>query len=140
MCGSTKPFGYSTFTSSCNIPFKNALLTSIRYSLKFKWLAMAKNILMDFSLATGAKFSSKSIPSTYVYPWATSVDLFLITVLCSSDLFLKIHLVPITFTPFGLGTNSYTSFRTNWWSSSWVELTQLASWSTSSTFFRFKLG
>ena len=49
----------------------------------------------------------------------------LITVPCSSDLFLKIHLVPITLTPCGLGTNSHTSFRMNWWSSSCFDTTCL---------------
>ena len=34
-----------------------------------------------------------------MYPCATSLSLFLMTVPCSLDLFLKIHLMPITLTP-----------------------------------------
>ena len=61
--GLTKPFSCSIYTSSCNIPFKKALLTSIWYNLKFKWLAIAKSILMDSNLATGAKvYWSQPLP------------------------------------------------------------------------------
>jgi len=58
---------------------------------------MERRILMDSNLAMGAKVSSKFIPSIRVYPWATRRVLFLTTVPCPSDLFLKIHLVPMIF-------------------------------------------
>ena len=63
-------------TSSFKNPFKKALFTSIWYNLKFIMHAMEKRIRIDSCLATGAKDSSKSMPSTWVYPWATNQDLF----------------------------------------------------------------
>ncbi|KAL9255645.1 hypothetical protein AKJ16_DCAP09961 [Drosera capensis] len=62
------------------------------------WAArfFARNILMASNLATGAKVSSKSIPSSCEYPFATNLALFLMTVPFSSDLFLNTHLHPTT--------------------------------------------
>ena len=66
---------------------------------------MASKIRTDSNLATGAKVSLKSTISICVYPCATSLALFLVIVPNSSDLFLNIHLVTITFTLLGIGTS-----------------------------------
>lgn len=47
------------------------------------------------------------------YPFVTSLALFLVTVPCSSCLFLKIHLVPMTFLSLGLLLRNHTSFLWN---------------------------
>nr|GEU81192.1 hypothetical protein [Tanacetum cinerariifolium] len=54
-------------------------------------LAYAKNILIASILATGAKDSSKSIPSSWLYPLTTRRDLFQMTVCSSSCVFLNNH-------------------------------------------------
>ena len=72
--------------------------------------AMERRIWID----SRAKDSSKSMPSTWVYPWATNLDLFQITSPSSSVLFLNIHLELMTCVSLGLGTSSHTSFLTNW--------------------------
>ena len=74
--GSWNPFGCSTNTSSFKNPFKKALFTSIWYNLKFIIHTMERRIRIDSSLTTRANDSSKSMPSTWVYPWATNLDLF----------------------------------------------------------------
>ena len=93
-----------------------------------------RRMRMDLSLATEAKDSSKSTPSTWVYHWATNRDLFLTTSPSSSTLFLKIHLVPITCVSSGLGTSSHTSFLINRCSSWCMESTQFSSCKASFTF------
>ena len=97
--------------------------------------AMERRIRIDSSLATGAKDSSKSMPSTWVYPWATNLDLFRTTSPSSSFLFLKIHLVLMTCVSLGLGTSSHTSFLTNWCNSWCMDFIQFSSSNASSTFF-----
>ena len=52
-------------------------------------------ILIASILATGAKVSSKSIPSTSAYPLHTSLDLFLVTCPSSLRLFSKTHFVQV---------------------------------------------
>nr|GEZ68698.1 retrovirus-related Pol polyprotein from transposon TNT 1-94 [Tanacetum cinerariifolium] len=54
-------------------------------------LAYAKNIMIASILATGAKDSSESIPSSWRYPLTTRRDLFWMTVFSSSFLFLNNH-------------------------------------------------
>ena len=132
--GSWNPFGVSTNTSSFKNSFKKAPFTSIWHNLKFIIHAMERRIQIDSSLAARANDSSKSMPSTWVYPWATNLDLFWTTSPSSSVLFLKIHLVPITCVSLGLGSNSYTSFLTNWCNSWWMDSTQFSSLKASSTF------
>ena len=133
--GSWNPFGCSTNTSSFKIPFKKALFMSIWYNLKFIMHAIERRIWIDSNHATGAKDSSKSMPSTWVYPWATNLDLFRITSPSSSILFLNIHLVRMTCVSLGLGTSSYTSFLTNWCNSWCMDSIQFSSFNASSTFF-----
>ena len=89
---------------------------------------------MASSLATGAKVSSKSIPSCWAYPLQTSLALFLITSPFSFNLFLKIHFVPMTFLSFGLGTNSQVLFFLICSSYSSIALTQHSSLHASITF------
>ena len=88
------------------------------------------------SLATGANVSSKSIPSTWVYPWATRRALFLTTWPCSSCLFRYIHFVPIMLCLRGSGrlTSSQTLFSLNYWSSSCIAWTHSGSIKASATF------
>lgn len=86
-------------------------------------------------LAIGANDSSKSIPSIWAYPLHTSLALFRVICTFSSSLFLKIHLVPITFLSFGLGTSSQVSFFSIWLSSSYIALIQHLSLLASSTSF-----
>ena len=100
---------------------------------------MERRIQIDSSLAIGANDSSKSMPSTSIYTWATNLDLFWTTSPSSSVLFLKIHLVPITCVSLGLGTNSYTSFLINWYNSWCMDSTQFSSLKASST-LRVQIG
>ena len=55
--------------------------------------AIDMRMRIDSSLATGAKDSLKSSPSTWAYPWATNRDLFWIISPSSSVLFLWNFLV-----------------------------------------------
>ena len=91
---------------------------------------------MASSLATGANVSSKSMPSTWVYPWATRRALFLTTWPCSSCLLRYIHLVPIMLCFCGSGrlTSSHTLFSSNCWSSSCIAWIHSGSMKASSTF------
>ncbi|KAK9724044.1 hypothetical protein RND81_05G044200 [Saponaria officinalis] len=79
---------------------------------------------MASSLATGAKVSSKSIPSCWLYPCTTSLALFLRIARKSSSLFLKTHLVPITLRFGGLGTSCQTLFLSNCPNSSYIATIQ----------------
>ena len=90
---------------------------------------------MASSLATGAKVSSKYIPSCWQLPLATNLALFLTTMPFSSILFLNTHLVSIRFFPLGLGTSFQTLFLSNWFSSSCIAKIQSRSNKASSTFF-----
>ena len=116
------------------------LLTSIRNNLNPTWHTKARSNLTDSNLATWAKVLSKSIPLTCVYPWATNPALFLITLPNSSDLFLKIYLVPITLVFSGLGTRFQTLFHENCSSSSCIAFIQNSSSRDSFTFFWFIKG
>ena len=69
-----------------------------------------------------------------MYLWATNLALFLIMLPNSSDLFLKIHLAPITLVFSGLGTRFQTLFREDYSSSSCISFTQNSSISASFTF------
>jgi hypothetical protein len=88
---------------------------------------------IDFKWATDANVSSKSIHLTWVYPWATNLALFPIITPCSSDLFLKIHLVSIILWLSGWGS-SHTSFLMNWFNYSYMILIWLSSYMESLTF------
>lgn len=59
--------------------FKKALLTYIWNNLIFKEHAIDNRIRINLRRAMGAKVSSKSVPSTYVYHCATNLVLFLVT-------------------------------------------------------------
>uniref|UniRef100_A0A0V0GLF8 Putative ovule protein n=1 Tax=Solanum chacoense TaxID=4108 RepID=A0A0V0GLF8_SOLCH len=50
------------------------------------------------------------MPSSWLYPYTTSLDLFLVIIPCSSILYLKTHLVPITVLSGRLGTRCHTYF------------------------------
>jgi hypothetical protein len=56
----------------------------------------ARSIQIASSHATVAKVSLKSIPLTWVNPWATNFALFLVTTPCSSCLLQKTYLVSMT--------------------------------------------
>ena len=90
---------------------------------------------MGSNLTTRANVSSKSIPSSSIYLYATSLALFLITLPNSLDLFLKIHLVLITLDWSSLGTKVHTSFLVNCSNSSCIAFTQYSSNKASLTFF-----
>src|SRR6185312_7569524 len=79
---------------------------------------------IDSSLATGAKVSPKSKPSTRENPFATSLTLLRITTLCSSCLFRKTHLVPMMFLSFGGASRTQTSLRVKLFNSSCMAITQ----------------
>jgi hypothetical protein len=80
----------------------------------------------------GAKVSSKSKTSTYEYPLAISLVLFVVTTPNSSSLLQNTHLVPTTFC-FGLSTKDHTWFLLKLLSSSCIATTQSESHSASST-------
>ena len=63
-------------------------------------------------LMTGLKVSSKSIPSSWLYPLATSQALNLSTVPSGLSFVLKTHLDPMIFMEWSRGTRVHVSF---WW-------------------------
>ena len=75
--------------------------------------AKANSIRMASSRAIRAKVLSKSIPSSWLYPLATNLALFLITFPASSNLVLKTHFVPITKWLLGLEVSVQTQFCSN---------------------------
>lgn len=89
------------------------------------------SICVDSNLGTCANVSSKSMPSTYVYPCATKYALFLTTTPFSSILFLKVYFVLMIFTLSGFSTNFQMSFLTNCSNSSYIVFTQYSSCSAS---------
>ena len=58
------------------------------------------------------------------YLWTTSLTLFWVTVLNSSNLFRNIHLVPMIVLTLGVGTKCHTWFLSNWWTSSCIATIQ----------------
>jgi len=73
------------------------------------------------------------MPYSWLYPFATNSALFLTMTPCSSSLFLKTQLVPITFIFFDLGTRVQTLFLANWFNSSCIAFIQLLSSSAPAT-------
>ena len=63
---------------------------------------------MASNLSIGANDSSKFINSCWLYPYATSLALFLTIIQDSSSSFLNTHLVPIIGWLVGLGTSVQT--------------------------------
>ena len=72
--------------------------------------------------------------SSWLYPIATNLALFLTIIHDSSSLFQKTHLVPIGLWKTSLGTKSYTSFLLNWFNSSCIAKNQCSSCNASSMF------
>jgi hypothetical protein len=87
----------------------------------------AKRILIASRRAIGANVSPKSRPSTWLKPWAIRRALFLTTSPSFPCLFLKTHLVPMTFTSWGGSTKVQTWFLSKFSNYSCMALTQLKS-------------
>ena len=86
---------------------------------------------MDSHLAMGANDSSKYIPYSWLYPYTTSLTLFLTMILNLSSLFLNTHLESIIGWLIGLGTSIQTLLLSNWLCSSYIVKSQCSSNSVS---------
>ena len=71
-------------------PYRNTVSTSITKLSSFSTIILANAILNETSCATGAKFSVLSTPGIWLYPRATSLALYV-----PSLLILNTHLFPI---------------------------------------------
>src|SRR6266702_3207366 len=103
---------------------RNADLTSIWWISQSSSVASAKRSLKDSNLATGEKVSSKSTPSSWVNPFATSLARKR-----PSAFFLKTHLDLTAFLPLGSGSRHQTFSLSNASISYWHASTQ--SWALS---------
>ena len=126
--------GYSKKTSSKK-PFKKAHLTSIWKSLMPMYDANAKRMQMASKRATVPKFSSKSIPSSWLCPFATNLVLFLATFPLLSKLWQNTHFVLITGGSLGRDVRNHTWFLSYCPSSSCIAITQFGSFIASKRFF-----
>src|SRR6266404_3820064 len=91
-----KPVGCSIYISSSRSPCKNTNLTSIWWISQSSSTANASKSQSDSKRATGEKVSSKSTPSIWVNPLATSL-----AQKRPSTFFLKTHLFLTTLRPLG---------------------------------------
>ena len=87
--------------SSSMSPYRNAVSTSITRLSNFSTIILANAILNETSCATGAKLSVWSIPAIWLYPNATSLALYV-----PSLLILNTHLFPINLLFSGIFTLS----------------------------------
>lgn len=80
----------------------------------------SRSNLMAYNRHTRAYVLLKSTSSHWLYPFTTSLALFLKIFPSSSTLSRKIHLVLITWLAEALGTSSRTLFLSNWFDSSCI--------------------
>lgn len=122
---SLKTGGCSTYIFDIIYSFTKTLFTSFWKSLKFIWLVKPRNILMASRQAKGAKVSSKSIPSSLLYHWATKSS-FIVLKIMSLNLIFSIN--PYSFYERVISPDFITF---NWFNSSCIACYHYSSFSAS---------